>query len=240
MSALLLAAPILGFSQVNVKLRVLLSLVLTVMIMPMVAENFHVVYTNGLMLLVDVMREVLIGLTIGFGARLIFQGFAMAGHYIGMQMGMAIMQVFDPSSNQQQPFISHFWLLIMVVFFLVTNSHYFLIETIYLNFMTITPKTVQFSPHLGQTIIEGGSVIFNLAMQFAAPTIVILLLIDVSVAFMARVMPQLNVFFISLPMKIGIGIFLLIISLRIFQTIFGYLFALIQSYVLSIMKGLGA
>ena len=237
-SAMVLTMPVFGYSTVNTKVRLILSVSLTAIIAPLLIGKFTATYTTWLPFAVDMMREVFVGLLIGYGARLVFEGITIAGAFIGMQMGMAIMNVFDPSSQQQQPIISNFWLLVMVIFFLVTNSHYFLIATIFENFNMIKLGTAEFHPVIGREFIRGGSIMYDLALKFAAPTMVFLLVVDVAIAFMARVMPQLNVFFVSLPLKIGIGIFLLIISLKIFQSLFSYVIIEMETFVTSIIKGI--
>lgn len=236
-SAMTVTMPILGYATVSVRIRIMIAVTLTIITAPAVGINFDITYNSPLSFVVDIMRELLIGMIIGFGARLIFEGFAMAGSFIGLQMGMAIMNVFDPSSQQQQPIISSFWALIITVFFLVTNSHYFLIETIFQNFTVVHLGSAVFKPVLGRTLLTGGRIIYELALHFAAPAMIFLLSIDVAVAFIARVMPQLNVFFISLPLKIGVGIYLLIISLRIFQGLFGYIMNEMEVFVYTIIRG---
>lgn len=237
-SAMTTSMPVLGYSTVNIKIRFLISICITAIIAPGLTGSFSAHYTHWIPLALDMAREVLAGLMIGFGARLIFEGITIAGSYIGLQMGMAIMNVFDPSSQQQQPIISNFWLLIMVTFFLVTNSHYFLIATIFDNFRFIPLGAVAFHPVVGREFLHAGTQMYDIALKFAAPTLIFLLTIDVSIAFMARVMPQLNVFFIGLPLKIGLGIFLLVVSLKIFQGFFGYIFMQLELFVTGIIKGL--
>ena len=151
---------------------------------------------------------------------------------------MSIMNVIDPNSDANLPVISNFWLLVMIAFFLVTNSHYFLIEVLFYNFKAIPLNTAVISPAAGQQIVYGGSMIYDLAVKFAAPMMVLMLMVDVAIAFASRVMPQLNIFFISLPLKIGLGIFMLLISLRIFQSIFGYVYDNFENFVLDLMTGL--
>ena len=237
-SAMTASMPILGYSTVNLRVRFLISISLTAIVAPGLTDTFTANYTSWLPLVLDMTREVFAGLMIGFGARLIFEGITIAGSYIGLQMGMAIMNVFDPSSQQQQPIISNFWLLIMVTVFLVTNSHYFLIATIFDNFRFIPLGAAAFHPAVGREFLHAGTQMYDIALKFAAPTLIFLLTVDVSIAFMARVMPQLNVFFISLPLKIGMGIFLLIVSLKIFQSLFGYIFMQLESFVTVIIRGL--
>jgi flagellar biosynthetic protein FliR len=239
-SAMAMMMPIIGYRTVNVRIRIMLAVLLTIIIAPALgADQFNEI-TSIVSLIVAILRELVIGLMIGFGARLLFEGFAMAGEFIGRQMGMAIMNVLDPTSQQQQPFVTQFWMMIMVIFFLVTNSHYFLIETLFQNFSLIPPGTGHFAAGVGNSFVDGGSLLFTIAVQFAAPALVFLLLVDISIAFVARVMPQMNVFFVTLPLKIGVGIMVLIISLRLFQVMFGYINSEIQNLVITIMQELKA
>jgi len=74
-------------------------------------------------------------------------------------------------------------------------------------------------------------------VRFAAPMMILMLLADVAIAFSARVMPQLNIFFISLPMKLGVGIFMVLMSLKIFQSMFGYIYNNFEGLTLDIIAG---
>jgi len=237
-SALVITLPIFSYSQVSNKIRVMLAFTLTIIIGPLVISEFVVEFRSVLELVMYTAREIFIGLLIGFGARLIFEGFSLAGGFIGMQMGMAIMNVFDPTHEEHQPIISNFWLLVVMVFFLVTNSHHFLIETLFQNFKMVKLGTATLKAGVGQTVVSGGSIIYDLALKFAAPSLIFLLSVDVAIAFMARVMPQLNIFFVSLPLKIGVGIVLLIVSLRIFQGLFSFIINEMEVFVYMIVKGL--
>jgi len=238
MSALTLTLPVFGYSAVNVRIRLTLAATLTFLTAPLLAKSYVIIYESNLALLFDVSREVFIGLIIGFGTRVIFEAISMAGSIAGMQMGVAMMNAFDPMSQEQQPIIANFWVLIVLILFLVSNSHYFLIELLIQNFKSIPLASAKFQPVVGQTIVRGGSLIFELAVKFAAPAIVFMVIVDVALGFMARVMPQLNIFFITLPLKIALGIFILIISLRIFQSLFSYMYNEMVTLVYTLVKGM--
>ena len=136
----------------------------------------------------------------------------------------------DPTSREQIPIITQFWLPIMVLFLLLMNGHHFFIETLFGNFQMIPLGMGEFSPQAGESIIRGGSRIYNIGVRFAAPSIAFLLLFDAGVGFMARTMPQLNVFFITLPLKILSGLIMLIVSLNIFQILFDSVYEEIIDY----------
>ncbi len=238
LSAMMITMPIFGFSTVAPRIRITFALILTLIIAPVVGESFQTEYTSFAVLMVDVMREIMIGLIVGFGARLIFEVFTLAGGFVSFQMGLAIMNIIDPNSGSNAPVIGNFWLMVIVTFFVVTNSHHFLVEVIYYNFNAIPLNEASFDPAAGQHIVRAGSLIYELAVRFAAPMMVLMLLADVAIAFSSRVMPQLNIFFISLPMKIGVGIFMVLISLKIFQTMFGYIYNNFEGLTLDIIAGI--
>ena len=236
LSALLLTMPIFGSATIAPKVRVMIAVVLTMIIAPALATQQVIVFESVWTLAIAVTVEIVIGLLMGFGMQVIFESFSIAGSFIGMQMGMAIMQIMNPNSQENQPIISQFWVMLMIIVFVVTNSHHLLLETIYRNFSIILPGTAVFEPALGRAIISWGSLMFELGVQFAAPALIFLILVDFALAFMARVMPQMNVFFISLPLKIGVGIVMLIISLNIIQMMFGYIIQQLEEIIEVMMQ----
>ncbi len=229
-SAMLMTLPIFSYPMISGRTRIMFALILTVIIGSVVSME-TVPHVTSLWLLTGLMaKEVVIGMIIGFGGRLIFEGFAIAGGIVGLQMGMGIANVMDPTSREQIPIITQFWLPIMVLFLLLMNGHHFFIETLFGNFQMIPLGMGEFSPQAGESIIRGGSRIYNIGIRFAAPSIAFLLLIDAGVGFMARTMPQLNVFFITLPLKILSGLIMLIVSLNIFQILFDSVYEEIIDY----------
>ena len=218
-SGMILTLPIIGSPVINPKVRVLFIFILTFIIFPMV-DTYSLSINSFPELIFDVSRELLIGLIIGFGAQVIFEAFIMAGGFVGRQMGLAMANVMDPNSFQQVPIVGQFWMFLMVTYFVVADGHHLFIETLFKNFKLIPLGGGTFTPELGQSIAYSGSMAFNIAFRFAVPTMIFLLLVEAAVALTVRVMPQMNAFFVSLPLRIGCGIFALIASLNIFQLLF--------------------
>ena len=220
LSAMLMTLPIFSYPMISGRVRVTFALLLTVIIGSVLTMD-TVPPVTSLWLLTGLMaKEVVIGMIIGFGARMIFEGFSIAGGIVGLQMGMGIANVMDPTSREQIPIITQFWLPIMVLFLLLMDGHHFFIETFFGSFQMIPLGMGELSPNSGESIVRGGSRIYDIGIRFAAPSMAFLLLFDAGVGFMARTMPQLNVFFITLPLKIFSGLIMLIISLSIFQILF--------------------
>ncbi len=219
-SAMLATMPVFSYPMITGRIRTLLAFTLALIVGSIVgADSFPAVASVWQM--VGLMaKEIFIGMIIGFGARMIFEGFAIAGAVVGLQMGVAMANVMDPTIRQQVPIISQFWMMVMILFFLALDGHLFLVETLFRNFQIIPLGMGELSADAGDAIIRGGSRIYQIGIQFAAPAMVFLLLVDTGIGFMARVMPQMNVFFVAMPLKIGLGFIMLMVSLNIFQLLF--------------------
>ncbi len=222
--AMLMTMPVYSYPMISSRIRILVAFSLALIVGSIIGVDSFPIVTSVWNIAGLMTKEILIGMIIGFGARLIFEGFAIAGGVVGLQMGVAIANVMDPTSRQHVPIVSQFWMLVMILFFLAMDGHLFLVEILFRNFQMIPLGMGELSADAGNTIIRGGSKIYQTGVQFAAPMMVFLLLVDTGIGFMARVMPQMNVFFVSMPLKIGLGFVMLMVSLNIFQLLFDMIY----------------
>lgn len=219
-SAMLLTMPVFSYPMITGKIRTLLAFALALIVGSSIGTDSFPVVASVWQMVGLMAKEIIIGMIIGFGARLIFEGFAIAGGVVGLQMGIAMANVMDPTSQRHVPIVSQFWMLVMILFLLAMDGHLFLVETLFRNFQSIPLGLGELSADAGDAIVRGGSRIYQIGIKFAAPAMVFLLLVDTGIGFMARVMPQMNIFFIAMPMKIGLGFIMLMISLDIFPLLF--------------------
>ena len=236
---MLAVLPIFGYATVLPRVRAFLALGLTFIVAPGLPLISSEVFNSFTAVFWLCGREIFTGLIVGYGARMIFEAIAMAGAYVSMQIGLAMINIFDPGMESQQPMISSFWMLVLTLIFLTTDSHYLFIETLYHNFAVVGLGQASFPNVLGETLVYGSSLIFDIALRFAAPAIVFFIIMEIAMAFMARVMPQMNVFFVALPVKISVGMVVLILSLNMFQTMFGYLYGNIEFMIEHLLLNLG-
>ncbi|MBN2280461.1 MAG: flagellar biosynthetic protein FliR [Candidatus Marinimicrobia bacterium] len=230
LSGMFLTFPVFSSNSISNRIKIAMVLLFTLVISP----NFYQTYPkieNFLQLGVMTIKELCIGFTLGFGTSVIFETFSIAGMFIGRQIGLSMAQSIDPNTNNQTEIISQIFLLLMTVYFLISNGHYLVIETFYKNFKLIPLGTGIFSPVLGRNIVHSGSDAFRLALNFAGPTLIFMLLVESAVAITVRVMPEMNAFFITLPLRIGCGVFALINSLNIFQLMYPTIYEFVYQYI---------
>jgi len=230
LSGMMATFPILSSVYINKKTKAYIAIMFTLIIAPVLGP-LEIEMGNVLQVIFAVSKEVIIGLIIGFGTKVIFSAFTMAGNVVGRKMGLLMARTFDPNARQQVPLFSQFFGILIMVYFIVTNAHHLFIETIFENFKSIPPGEGFFSPALGRNMIKTGSLMYKLAIKFGGPTVILLLLLEVSVGIAVRVLPQMNAFFITLPLRIIGGLFAVMSSMKIFQLLFDSVYGKVVSYI---------
>lgn len=166
-----------------------------------------------------VLKEVLIGIALGFIAALILYIVQVAGGFIDFQMGFAIANVVDPQTGTQVPIIGNFKYMFALLFLLAVDGHHMLLEGIIRSYQIIAVD--RWLPPLDQEtmttfIIVTFSQMFLSALQMALPMVGSLFLVTVALGITARTVPQLNIFVVGIPLKIFLGFIMLLITLPTF------------------------
>lgn len=177
-----------------------------------------------------VIREIMIGLLLGFVVYLFFSIVQMAGGIMDMQIGLAMANVVDPHTGISAPLLGNFKYMLMLVVFLMMNGHHFLLGGL-MNSYTWMPLSNEFysvimSGGISDFLIRAFANTFVLAVQIASPIMVAMFLSDVGLGFLTKSAPQFNVFVIGLPLKLLIGIFLILLLVPGMATVFEKLFSI--------------
>ncbi|WP_420869744.1 flagellar biosynthetic protein FliR [Cohnella ginsengisoli] len=175
-----------------------------------------------------VLKEILAGLVIGYTATLFFTLIQTAGTLIDTQIGLGIANILDPISGISAPLFGNLKFMLMMLVFLSTNGHHYLLGAIMNSY-----KWLPLDNRFFQTIYEGRLTdflvhtfadTFMLALQISAPLVVAMFVTDVGLGLLARTAPQYNVFVIGVPIKLLIGLTLIILLMPGFSTLFQIVF----------------
>ena len=187
------------------KLKILVSLVLALVLTP--AVSFPLPEIKGIYDLIVVLSgEFLLIFVISLFFRFILGGIQLGGEMVGIQMGFGISQTIDPMSGFSLPVISQFVYIIFLLFFFAFNFHHYLIYFLYKSFIKIPPGSFMMSKSLAALVVKQSKMIFEISIKFLAPLLVFMLLIYVSLSIIGRLLPQINVLFVSFPLTIGLGL----------------------------------
>ena len=215
--------PIFGSQSVPVQLKVGLSLLISVILFsavmsadPHIPEKFSI-----LLFFMLVIKEVLVGLAIGFVASMLFTAVQFAGRMIDTEIGFGFVELVDPFSDEPVTVMGQLQVIIFTILFLLFNGHYFLILSIQKSFELIPLMGVGLpSGKLAFHITALIGNIFVLALKFSAPIFVTLVLTEISMGVVARTVPQINIFFVGMPLKIIVGLGTAFIAMPMLATLF--------------------
>ncbi len=182
-----------------------------------------------------IIREILIGVCLGITGQIIFAGLDLAGSLISYQTSLSFANMVDASTQQQNSVLSNLLTTLGVLVFLGIGGEKILLNGLIKSF-EIVPLSAGNIFYVGPYLLEIATFLFLIGLQITIPFIFVILLIDLSLAIFARIMPQVNLLFISLPIKFGVGLVLLILLLPYLPTIYEILFARIPEYLIKMIE----
>ncbi len=212
--AMVMTLPALGEATVPAQARLMLALSLTIVMAPLVGHLYPEVLTQTVLQLAGiVISEVITGLAIGLMIRMVLASVHVAGHLIATQTGLAFSQTFDASQGSQSALLSMFLSMLAVVLIFASELHHQLIIGIEHSFEMFPPGKLPPTADFVKLSIEIVSGLFVTGMQMAAPFLVFGLILYGASGVVSRMMPQLQIFFISMPISILGGFVILGLSL---------------------------
>jgi flagellar biosynthetic protein FliR len=161
------------------------------------------------MLIILSIKEAITGLVIGFMLQFVFWGVSYAGTLIGFDMGLTMADVFDPSAEQNNNIIGEFLYYGALMIFFLINGHHYIISSLKFSFSVIPLGKFTLTKPVYDLIVIYSASIFVIAVKIASPIMVSFFLVHIAEGIVARIIPQMQVFFVTQPLKIGLGILML-------------------------------
>lgn len=211
------AAPVLSMRVIPRRVRLGLGVLIVLAAQPSLPEMPQVALNSPQALMV-LAQQVLIGLTMGFAARVVFAAIEFAGELVGLQMGLNFASFFDPMSGGQATAVSRFYGTCAAWLFIVMNGHLMLTAAVVRSFETfpISAEPLAFLQVVQPQV--WGAEIFKTGLWVALPVVAMLMLVNLVMGLVARVAPQMNIFSIGFPVTLGVGLTGLWLTLPMMQT----------------------
>ncbi len=211
-SAMILLPPF-GEAVVYVRTRLVLALAISALATPLAAPALPALPAGPLELSLILTAEILVGLFIGGLARVLLAGLHTASMVIAYQTGLAAAMMFDPSQGQQAVVLGRFLNLMALVLLFSTGLHHAMLMAVVDSYSVLPPGGLPpVGDFAGQAVaFFTGS--FIIALQVAAPVMVIGLMFYLGIGLIARLMPAVQVFFIALPLQVMLGFWVTMVAL---------------------------
>lgn len=221
--ALFSVAPVFGSRNVPGPLKAGLSALLAVILITAQAPA-PVAIPDLLTVFAHVVRELLIGLTLGYVGVVLFGAIQLAGQVLDTQMGFSMVNVLDPQTQSPIPLIGNFYYLLALLTFLMINGHHTMISALVESVRSV-PIGVAVDWGFAADMVDLFADAFIIGIRISAPTLAATILTDAALAVLSRTVPQLQVFFLGAPLKIAIGTVVILTSLPLYLYLLGDLFS---------------
>jgi len=186
-----------------------------------------------------VIKEFIVGISIGFISYLTFTAIYIAGEVIDMQIGFGIVNVIDPASNIQIPVTSNLYFIISMLLLFAIKGHHMIIKALFDSFSSLPLGEASFDAGLADGLINVFSTMFATGIRIAAPMVAAILLADIALGVVSKMVPQMNIFVIGMPLKILLGFVILVITLPLFISVMEEVFGESGANMINYVKELG-
>jgi flagellar biosynthesis protein FliR len=235
--SMLMVMPFYGYTTIPMLAKMGLAIIITSLLFSVHTDIQVVLAGNGVIEFFGIVaREIVIGLSIGLISVFLFYGFQFGGHVMSQSMGFSMINIIDPQSQTNIPLIGQMLNLLALMLFVLADGHHFLLYAIDESFVAIPIGAGGFSGAMVEGYARLSADIFVIGVKIGAPVLVAIIVTEMGLGFLARTVPQMNVWLIGFPLKIGIGLLTMGLSLPMFVYVFGKYYGGWQSSLIGFIR----
>ena len=206
--AMVMLLPGFGESNIPVRIKLAIALLLTLIILPLHRAAYQVDLTSMTSLGV---LEIIIGVVLGATARVTLSALAVAGSVIAQQLGLGFVTAVDPTQGQQGLLIGNFLSILGITLLFATDTHHLVIAALNESYRIFSPGEIMPTGDVAALATRAFAAAFKIGMQLSAPFLVFGLVFNVALGVLSRLMPQMQVYFVAVPLSIMIGFLILLV-----------------------------
>jgi flagellar biosynthetic protein FliR len=203
--------PGLGELSVPPRVRLTVALVLTAILMPLHRNAYQIDLRAMGPVLLMLGQEILIGAVLGLTARLAISALQVAGSVVAQQLGLGFVTAVDPTQGQQGMIVGNFLTILGITLVFATDMHHLVIAALNDSYTLFKPGDTMAMGDVAALFTRTSATAFRIGVQLAAPFLVFGLLFNLGLGVLSRLMPQMQVFFVGMPLSILVGFLILLL-----------------------------
>lgn len=235
-SAFVMAAPFLGNNSVPMRVRAALSVFLALIVIqitPVITLHYSGVVGYAVLIL----KETLLGVTMGLMCNMCFYIVNLAGQLMDMELGLSMANMFDPMTGSQVSLTSRMYNYVLLLMMVVTNMHYYVIRAIVDSFSYFNVGEAIFRlDALKEAVVKFVVNYFLIGFRIVLPVFCCMLLINVVLGVLTRAAPQMNMFVVGIQIKVIVGFIVLLLIVQSFPMVANFVFDEMKSVVSEIIR----
>ncbi len=212
--------PGLGEQNISARMRLTIALILAAVLLPLHRNAYHIDTAALGPIIVLLVEEIVIGAVLGLTARLTVSALDVAGSVIAQQLGLGFVTAVDPMQGEQGVILGNFLTMLGVTLFFATDMHHLVIFALNDSYTLFEPGELPATGDVAALVTKTVAGAFRIGIQLSAPFLVFGLLFNLGLGLLSRLMPQMQVFFVALPLSILLGFLFLVLVLGSMMGIF--------------------
>lgn len=237
MASFIYVAPFFNTANTPRRTKVAIAFFLTVLVYSM-NTDIVIEYDGVFEYVAIVLKEVVVGLILGAMTSFCVQIIMFAGKIIDLDTGLAMAQIFDPTTQMQVGIFGNFYYYILLLLLMISGMHHYLIAAIFETYKVIPIGKMTISPSIYETIVGFMSDYLIIGFRIALPVFAATLILNVILAILARVAPQMNMFVVGMQFKIFVGIFAIMLTVVLMPMVSTFIESEIKSIMAKLVRGM--
>jgi len=209
----LMLIPAIGGTLIPTRVRLLLAVVISFLLLPVLGPRLPAMPQDLARLFLILLGEVTVGLFFGILTQVLMSSLDLAGNFIGYSAGLTNAFVFDPVSESQSQLITGFLNTAAITLIFVTNTHHLMLRALIDTYGVFAPGQALPFEDMSTMLVSVAGKSFTVGIQLASPLVVFSLVFNTGLGMLNRLVPQMQVFFVGMPIQIMVGLSILMISL---------------------------
>lgn len=207
--AMVMLLPGFGEMTIPVRVRLAIALLLTMVLLPLHRNAFTIDLTSVNAMAVLVVQEIVIGLVLGMTARVTISALQVAGSVIAQQLGLGFVTAIDPTQGQQGLLVGNFLTILGLALLFATDLHHLVIAALNDSYTLFRPGEILPSGDVAALMTKAFATAFKIGIQLSGPFLVFGIIFNLGLGVLSRLMPQMQVFFVGVPLSILAGFLIL-------------------------------
>lgn len=237
MSSLFVVTPVFGGRNVPSYLKIGLAFFCSVILVTLL-KDANIEYTNIYSYAALILKELAIGIILGYTSYLVISALYLAGQIIDIQIGFGMVNVLDPMHDTQVPLTGNFIYIISILFFLMINGHHVLLTALFKSYNVLPINSFAFNDVLFNNMMNIFFQTFAIGFKISVPVLAASLLTEIALGILAKTVPQMNVFVVGMPLKVGVGLLTLFAMMPLFIATMDVTFDKMYSFIYLIIKSM--
>lgn len=232
-------APFFGMNNTPNRVKIGLSVFTSIILYQVMMPKNPLEYSGVIEFAIIVLKEGITGLLIGFAANICNSIVLLSGKIIDMEIGLAMMDVFDPSSNQQVAITGQFYNYLIMMLLIITNMHHYILKALVDSYQVIPVNGTVFRwDHLLGTMTTYMVDLMVIGFRVVLPIFATSMILNCILGIMAKVAPQMNMFAVGIQLKILLGFTIMFLTISLLPSISNAVFTEMKKMIVSIIEGM--